>query len=157
MSASYRFSKGPSQQAGLAVVELALVTTFMVFLLMVSGEFGRLYYQYNQLTKSVRPAARFLADNTIDSVGNYALSDDDKNIAKNLILYGSPKNTGNEQFASLSSNDIDIVLSDGHVSVDVAWNYQPVFGLIPSIKSNDDDIDTSIFLLRASLTMRALQ
>jgi len=69
------------RQQGTAMVEFALVLPILLILTFTVTEFGRAFYQYNVLAKSVREAARYLSVRT-------AGVDVDK--AKNIIVYGKP-------------------------------------------------------------------
>lgn len=144
-------------QYGLAVVELALITTVMLFLLMICGEFGRLFYQYNELTKSIHPATRYLSEHSLNGAGAVEISASDLSVAKNLIVYGNPQNTGQPRFANLSVNDVDIDVDATFVTTSVSWTYQSLFGgSLPTFQLADQDVDTESLVLRASLTMRVL-
>jgi Flp pilus assembly protein TadG len=145
------------KQQGLAVVELALSTSILLFLLLVTSEFGRLFYQYNELTKSVRPAVRYISEHALSSAGAVSIANSDSSIAKNLVVYGSTLSNGQARLANLSTNDVTISNDDKYVTVSVAWTYQTIFGQsIPSFQFVQQDVDTSDLVLRASLTMRIL-
>jgi len=57
---------GPYGESGSALVELALVVTFLFVLLLGTVELTFLLLDYNALTKSVRDAARFWGVQTLD-------------------------------------------------------------------------------------------
>lgn len=146
-----------NKQRGLAVVELALVTTVMLFLLMVCSEFGRLFYQYNELTKAIQPATRYLSENSLNSAGSAEVSVADLVIAKNLVVYGSPQNTGQPRFANLSVNDVVVEADATFVTTSVSWAYQSLFGgSLPTFSLAGENIDSGSLVLRASLAMRVL-
>jgi Flp pilus assembly protein TadG len=67
------------RQAGVALIEFALVLPFLLLLAFITTEYGRALYQYNTLAKSVRDAVRFLS-----------IQDPETMIAqaKNLVVYG---------------------------------------------------------------------
>jgi Flp pilus assembly protein TadG len=60
-------------------------------------EFGRAYYQYNTIAKSVRQAARYLS---VRSPG----VDVDK--ARNIVVYGNPAGTGTPLVPGLSLSNV---------------------------------------------------
>lgn len=80
------------KQKGTALVEFALVLPLLLILTLITTEFSRALYQYNTIVKSVRDGARYLS--TQDP--GIKVSDPGKiTIAKNLVVYGLPKPTGN--------------------------------------------------------------
>jgi Flp pilus assembly protein TadG len=87
------------QQQGVAVVEFALVLPMMLMMTCIATEFGRAYYQYNTITKSVREAVRYL---TVRAPG----VDIDK--AKNIVVYGNAAGTGAPLAPGLSVSNVNI-------------------------------------------------
>ncbi len=75
------------KQSGIALVEFALILPLLLLLTFVTTEFGRALFQYNILTKSVRDGVRYLTPYNQGDTAKIA-------IAKNLVVYGSPTNTG---------------------------------------------------------------
>ena len=73
-------SRRSSNQAGVALVELALVLPLLLLLTFTVTEFGRAIYQYNLVVKSVRDAVRYLSVQT----PNTHMTE-----AKNLVVYGT--------------------------------------------------------------------
>lgn len=82
-----------SREQGVALVEFALVLPIMLMMTCIATEFGRAYYQYNTITKSVRQAVRYL---TVRPPG----VDIDK--AKNIAVFGNPSGTGDPLAPGLS-------------------------------------------------------
>ena len=76
-----------SNQCGLALVELGISIFVMISIAFGITEFGRAIYQYNELAKAARDAARFLS--TRDPTDTTA-----KAQAKCLVVYGHPACTG---------------------------------------------------------------
>jgi len=103
-----------NQQAGVALVEFALVLPLLLLLTFIVTEYGRAIYQYNTLAKSVRDAARYLS---IQSPGTKITE------AKNLVIYGNPAGTG---------TPLAIGLTTTHVP-DPVWN--PPAGASPVINT----------------------
>lgn len=85
------------KQAGVALIEFALVLPLLLVLTLITTELGRALYQYNTLTKSVRDAVRYL------SVQYPGINTDQ---AKNLVVYGSLSNTGSPLAFGLSTNQV---------------------------------------------------
>lgn len=145
------------QTHGLVTVEMSLALAFLLLIMLATAEFGRLFYQYNELTKAVGSATRYLSEHSLDAAGVFALTPEDSTIARNLVLYGSPANTGTVRLAGLTPGHV-LVDGDGqYVTVSARWQYVtllgnslPTFGLGGSASLNP------AVTLHASLTMRAL-
>ena len=73
------------RQAGVAIVEFALILPFLLLLTFITTEFGRAIWEYNTLTKSVRDAARYLS---VQTPGSHITE------TRNLIVYGNVAGTG---------------------------------------------------------------
>jgi Flp pilus assembly protein TadG len=65
-----KFFKHPREENGVEILEFAFILPLLAILLMGGIEFGRAFYTYNILTKSVRNAARYLSAEPIGSTGN---------------------------------------------------------------------------------------
>lgn len=146
-------------QGGFASVEMAMVTPFLVILLLVTAEFSRAFYEYNTLTKSVRHAARYAAINSIDGTGLVQL-DQFSQAIRNLAVSGSTSG-GPPLLTGLSTNDIDVqivnpagVTQEVHIQVTGAYQFVPLFPVIDGLGFLKNDVDTQ-FVLRTQATMRA--
>lgn len=89
-------TKHLTRQAGVAIVELALILPLLLVLSFIAIEFGRAMYEYNTLLKSARDAVRFLSvqDPTIKTTDPTRVTQ-----ARNLAVYGLP--TPGDSTASL--------------------------------------------------------
>lgn len=87
----------PVRQAGVAIVEFALVLPLLLVLTFVVTEYSRAMYQYNTLTKSVRDAARYLSTYNPGSQVTQA---------RNLVIYGNPAGTGTPLALGLTSTNV---------------------------------------------------
>jgi Flp pilus assembly protein TadG len=85
------------KQAGVAIVEFALILPFMLLLTFLPTEFGRAIWQYNTLTKSVRDAARYLS---VQTPGTHITE------ARNLMVYGNIAGTGSPLVLGLSLTNV---------------------------------------------------
>jgi|SRR6185369_12202425 len=85
------------RQAGVAIVEFALILPFLLLLTFLTTEFGRAIWQYNTLTKSVRDAARYLS---VQTPGTHITE------ARNLMVYGNIAGTGNPLALGLSLTNV---------------------------------------------------
>lgn len=154
----------PAKQRGLATVELALISPFLLIMMLVAAEFTRAFYQYNILTKGVRDAARWAADEGfVGSTGVFQLTNAKKSEAENIAKTGTINGAGapllDGVFGEFTVDQLDIGNAPvrEHVVVTAEYEYQPLaVGGISRMGFLSADIDTS-FTLRASSTMRALR
>ena len=85
------------RERGVATTEFALALPMLLMIMLPILEFGRAYYQYNTIAKSVRQAARYLS---VRSPG----IDVDK--ARNIVVYGNPAGTGTPLVPGLSLSNV---------------------------------------------------
>ena len=148
-----------SRDRGFASIEMALVTPFLVIILLITAEFSRAFYEYNTLTKSVRHAARYAAINSIDGTGRVDLGEFSHAI-RNLAVSGSTSG-GPPLLTGLSTNDIDIQIvntggatQQAHVQVSGVYQFVPLLPVINGLGFLTNDVGTQ-FVLRTQATMRA--
>lgn len=89
-----------TRQAGVAIVEFALVLPLLLLMTFVVTEFGRAIYQYDTLTKSVREGARYLS---IQTPGTRVAQ------AQNLVVYGNTAGGGTPLALGLSTDQVSAV------------------------------------------------
>lgn len=151
--------KVKSKQNGLAVVEATLVLPLLLLLVMAIGEFGRLLYQYNTLTRAVRSGAQLEVDanNIFDPV---AKANREQRIT-NLILYGSITTGSKPRLPGMTSNDISFsymqnpaASGDWYYQINVSYDWQPVFG--DSFNTFFGNVLSLTFPLNTSMTVREL-
>lgn len=85
------------RQAGVALVEFALILPFLLLLSITAVELGRAVWQYDILTKSVRDAARYLS---LQTPGTHMTQ------ARNLAVYGNLSGTGNPLAIGLDPSQV---------------------------------------------------
>ena len=85
------------RERGVATTEFALALPMLLMIMLPILEFGRAYYQYNTIAKSVRQAARYLS---VRSPG----IDTDK--ARNIVVYGNPAGSGTPLVPGLSLSNV---------------------------------------------------
>jgi len=90
-----------NRQRGVAFVELAISAFVLMTIAFGITEFGRAIYQYNELAKAARDAARFLS--TRDPTDTTA-----KAQAKCLVVYGRPACTGTPLVAGLTLAHVSV-------------------------------------------------
>lgn len=143
--------------SGLVTVEMSLSLLLMLVLMLATAEFGRLFYQYNELTKAVGAATRYLSEHSLNAAGVFTITPEDSTIARNLVLYGSPVSSGAVRLPGLTPNNV-LVNGDGtYVSVSASWAYVPALGgVIPTFGIGGTTSLNPALTLHASLTMKAL-
>jgi len=123
-------------QRGNELIEFALVLPLLVLMLLGAIEFGRAFYTYNILTKSVRNAARYLSDSQVSLSGAIAPGYVAK--ARNLAVYGNVTGgTGTRIIPDLQTSHINVEgtatpgTSPGqfYVTVSATYPYSPLFGI----------------------------
>ena len=127
-------------QRGNELLEFALVLPLLVLLLAGAVEFGRAFYTYNILTKSVRNAARYLSATQISQSGVIDTSPVDYvTNTKNVAVFGNvDPNAGTKIIPDLSTNQIDVTgtgtpgpaAGQFYVTVTANYPYTPLFGFL---------------------------
>lgn len=86
-----------NRQAGVALLEFALILPFLLLLSITAVELGRAIWQYNTLTKSVRDSARYLS---LQTPGTKMTQ------ARNLAVYGNLSGTGTPLAPGLTTSHV---------------------------------------------------
>lgn len=101
---------------GAVAVELAfMLILVLVPLLLAIADLGRMLYQYNALTKSVRDGARIVSLCS-PAFAEYTIAKDQ---ATNLVVYGSKDGSGNPLVPGLEEVDVDFDPDVGEAPVTV--------------------------------------
>lgn len=110
---------------GSAIVEFAIAVPILALIFMAGVEFGRAFYVYNILTKSVRNAARYVSDKPIAVSG--AIDNSILTKAKNIAVFGNATGTGNPILSGYTTSQVNIpagtVVSASKIYVTVTANY----------------------------------
>ncbi len=126
---------------GNELIEFALVLPLLILMLAGAIEFGRAFYTYNILTKSVRNAARYVSAAQLLVSGTTGVLDSVYvNNAKNLVVYGNVAGTGIRVIPSLQTSHITVSgtatpgTSPGqyYLTVGATYPYSPLFGFVLS-------------------------
>ncbi|GIU21322.1 MULTISPECIES: TadE/TadG family type IV pilus assembly protein [unclassified Shewanella] len=152
------------KQKGIAVIEFTLVLPMLLLVIFVTVEFGRLLFQYSELTRMARSAGRFISNTAIvNTTGNLpdVLTDVNCDFCiskmKRVLISGDTINT-TTNLSGLSSADITVVeypADSGVLVVNVSYDWTPMFAEKLNMLSFGDDIDLT-FNLNASYAVTAL-
>lgn len=149
---------GARAHRGVATVEFAICAPLLCFLLLATGEMGRLLFQYNMLTKAVRDGARYAAARASDDgTRTVSISTQVRDETRNLVVTGNIAGTGTPLLTGLTPANVTVeAAGTGFIRVVVTgYNFRPIVGnALPSF-----GFGTSITLnmpLSATVVMRAL-
>lgn len=145
----HRFTR---DEQGLQLVEATIVIPIFLILFAATAEFGRFFYEYTTLAKAARVGSRYLATSSFVAA--------EKEIAKNLIVYGNAAGTGSPILTGLQKSHV-VITSAGGVAVlpqtvtvqIVGYQYQPIFDLGLMTASEDLSLNVDV---SPSVTMRYL-
>ncbi len=117
-------------------MEFALVLPLVLLIAFGITEFGRAYYQYNTLSKSIRDGARYISSHTYSST----------NItnAQNVVVYGQTSGGSTPVLPGLTTSMINVTPSGGTSPYDeinppqqvtIQVNSYPFNSLVPGVIS----------------------
>lgn len=148
---------GPRSKRGVATIEFAICAPILLLLLLATAEVGRVLFQYNTLTKTVRDGVRYACSNA--SVGTTRIVDITTQVAsetRNLVVTGNTAGTGSPLLPGLTVGDVEVEdAGNGFVSVEVNYDYTPMLGASLPTFGLGDPINLAI-PLTATVVMRAL-
>lgn len=149
---------------GIAAVEFTIMLPVMLIMILATAEFGRVFYQYSNLTRLTRDAGRYLSATAIPRTTSdlvNPLTDADCNNCitrtKRLLVYGQLIG-GTPQLNGLTVADINIQNlpgSDRELVITVSYDWQPLLGDTFNTLGLGKNIDLS-FNLDTSYTIGAL-
>lgn len=145
-------------QRGVAAVEAAVTLPLLLFLMLAIAEVGTMIMQYNELTKSLRDAARYLAGEAIlGSTGVIVITPGLDDATRKLAVYGNRLGSGAPIAKGLTTADVTVEDVDGlHVRVSVDYEYRPLLGSAALPSMGFGSAINVALPLRGSATMRAL-
>ncbi len=150
-------NRNKAAQAGLATVEFTIALPVLLLLLLAVTEFGRVFHQYNTLTRAVQDSARLVASKALrGQAGTVNLDAALVATARSLVVYGNTAGTGAALLPGLTPGNVTVRdLGGGNIAVSATYNYQPMLGSgIPDMVQGGQ-IPTR-FSLRAEVVMRAI-
>lgn len=144
-------------ERGLAIVEFTLIVPILLILLIAVGEFGRAFWHYNTLTKSVEDGARYIAGRALlGSTGVVNISPTLQAEGRNLVVYGNVMAAGNAMLPGLTTAHVTVANAGlGNITVTAAYPYAPLFGFVPGFFYGPG-ANVAGVTLRTAVSMRAL-
>jgi hypothetical protein len=131
----------------------------LFFLMLATAEVGRVLYQYNTLTKSVRDGVRFAVIDAAREGGTtrvVEITNQVRDQTRNLVVTGNTAGTGTPLLPGLTVNDVTVNdVGNGFISVAAAYNYAPMIGATLPTFGLGAPINLSI-PLQSTVVMRAL-
>lgn len=116
------------------MIELALVLPIVLLLIIATAEFGRAFWQYNALTKTVRDAARHASSaGLFGSTGVVVVTTELRTQVQNLVVYGNVAGSGSPLLEGLSPAGVTVESpGGGDILVRTTFGYTPIFGFVPT-------------------------
>jgi Flp pilus assembly protein TadG len=145
------------KQAGLASIEMVIVTPVLLLLLLGVTELGKAFVQQNTLNKGVRDAARQVSSYALlGTTGTVLVTADLVADARNLVVFGNVAGVGNPRLPALTVNHITVSDAGNNlVLVRADYPYLPIFG--PVLETFGIGTGPNLGItLTASVRMRAL-
>ena len=143
------------RQRGMVLVETVLVLPIMLLLILGTAEFANAFWQYSTLTKTVRDGARFAAnEGLLGSTGVVVLTAQLQADVANVVVYGNTAGSGAPRLNGFTTSNVAVEApGNGDIIVRATYNYDAIFGVIPSIYGITSNAPPS---LSAAVQMRAL-
>ncbi|RKZ62233.1 MAG: hypothetical protein DRQ44_11155 [Gammaproteobacteria bacterium] len=115
------------KQRGIAAIEFAIVVPVMLFLMLATAEFGRVFYHYNTLTKAVQTGARYASKPLMTTNELTNLDAGFKQKIQNFVVYGNENGGGAavlNGFAASSTNvSISTDIANKTITIEAQYNY----------------------------------
>lgn len=146
----------PGRCRGVAMVEFVVVAPFLLLLMLIIGEFGRLLFQYNTLSKSVREGARYLAGHAPGTLNVMILTEKLQTETTNMVVFGDPNGGIDALIPGLAPSNINVEVVDSiNVRVTASYQYSPA--TLQTLPGFGYGAATPLGItLQASTTMRIL-
>ena len=142
---------------GIATVEFAIVAPVLLLLMLATAELGRLAYQYNTLTKSVRDGVRFAVNEAaVGTTRIVNITELVRTQTRNLVVSGNINGAGAPLLPGLSTENVSVTNdANGFVSVSAVYNYAPAYRATLPTFGLGEPITLNLSLT-ATVVMRAL-
>jgi N-methylhydantoinase B/oxoprolinase/acetone carboxylase alpha subunit len=151
------FTRRVRNQRGAVLVEMALVTPLLAFMMMATAEVARVFIEHNTLTKAVRAAARHVASNAYQgTTGIVNIGAALRLEAQNLAVYGDLGGGGTPVLSGLNPADITVTyVGADNIEISATHDVSGMLGPVLRSLTGGSDIGMA-FTLEATVTMKAL-
>lgn len=145
-----------THQRGLALVETAITLPFLLFVMLAASEITNAFVTHTTLTKAVRGAARYAAEEAIDGTLQVNLTSTIKNDTRRLLVYGNKAGSGTPLISGLSIDNVTVNAVGGdNIEVSANYPYSGILGSVLPTFGYGSNISL-LFNMNATVTMRAL-
>lgn len=146
-----------TRQRGAVLVEMALVTPILVFMMMATAEVARAFIDHNTLTKAVRNGARHVASFAYQGTsGTINIGAALRAEAQNLVVFGNLAGAGTPVLPGLTAADVTVTnIGGNNIEVTASHNISGLLGPVLRSFAGGSDINM-VFTLEATVSMRAL-
>lgn len=115
------------KQQGLAAVEFAIVVPVMLFLMMATAEFGRVFYHYNTLTKAVQTGARYASKPLLKTSELTNIDVAFKQRIQNFVVYGNENGGGAAVLDGFTATSTNVAISSNvankTITIEAQYDY----------------------------------
>jgi len=134
------------KQQGIAALEFAIVVPVMLFLMLATAEFGRVFYHYNTLTKAVQTGARYASKPLLTTNELTNIDAGFKQRIQNFVVYGNESGSGAAVLEGFTASDANVSISSNAtnktITIEAQYDYSfavlgdfPLFGFtLPTLK-----------------------
>jgi len=127
------------KQQGIAALEFAIVVPVMLFLMLATAEFGRVFYHYNTLTKAVQTGARYASKPLLTTNELTNLDAGFKQRIQNFVVFGNENGSGTAVLEGFTATDANVTISSNAanktITIEAQYDYSfsvlgdfPLFG-----------------------------
>ncbi|GLT19524.1 hypothetical protein GCM10007938_33060 [Vibrio zhanjiangensis] len=111
-------------QKGLAAVEMLIAVPVLMTILMAITEFGNAFIQYTTLNKMAQSGVRFATSGVTGTASYDQIADVDQ--IKNMVVYGHTGTGGSSLVSGVTTSNVSVNHSSGHVTVTINYDYTPI-------------------------------
>jgi Flp pilus assembly protein TadG len=120
---------------GVATIEFAICAPVLIFLLLATAEVGRMLFQYDALTKTVRDGARYVASKAaVGTTRIVSITTPVRDETRNLVVTGNTAGSGSPLLPGLAVGSVSVTdAGSGFVSVSATYSFQPILSSLPTL------------------------
>ena len=144
------------RQRGIALVETAITLPFLLLVMLAASEFTFAFVQHTTLTKAVRDAVRYAAEEAIDGTLTFNLTAALQNDTRRLVVYGNTAGAGTPAAVGLTIGDVTVTdMGNNIVEVSLTYPYTGILGTVLPTFGYGANV-SMLFTMDATVAMRAL-